>query len=227
MRAEKTATKKAAIAPDAVKPAAKTGAKAGGKAALKAAPKGKAAAPVAAVRPPTTNPIKARFLTALLIGPVYQAFEGSPGPRGDSGGLVRAAAGEASAYSQKVFDLVKPVAKASIDLITSGSRQINDRKKDLQDAGRRTSRFPREECTSRPTPGSGGRRFPPCPGRGQMNAVPFGSLACSGAGVLALALCARLPRHARPRKDDHDDRGRKGHAGGQAGLTRVDRICTR
>lgn len=133
MRAEKTSTKKAAIAPDAVKPAAKTGAKAGGKAALKAAPKGKAAAPVAAVRPPTTNPIKARFLTALLIGPVYQAFEGSPGPRGDSGGLVRAAAGEASAYSQKVFDLVKPVAKASIDLISSGSRQINDRKKDLQE----------------------------------------------------------------------------------------------
>ncbi len=135
MRAEKTATKKAATAPDAVKPAAKAAGKAGAKAALKAAPKGKAAAaaPVAAVRPPTTNPIKARFLTALLIGPVYQAFDGSPGPRGESGGLVRAATGEASAYSQKVFDLVKPVAKASIDLISSGSRQINDRKKDLQE----------------------------------------------------------------------------------------------
>ena len=64
---------------------------------------------------------------------MYQAFEGSPGLRGDSGGLVRAATGEAATYSQQVFDLVKPIAKASVDLITSGSRQINDRKKDLQE----------------------------------------------------------------------------------------------
>ncbi len=45
---------------------------------------------------------------------------------------MRNANADGAAYSQKVFDLVKPVAKASIDLITSGSRQINDRKKDLE-----------------------------------------------------------------------------------------------
>jgi hypothetical protein len=127
-RAGKSATaKKAVPAPDAVKQPTKAAAKAA-PANAKAAP----AAPPAAVRPPTTNPIKARFLTALLIGPVYQAFDGSPGPRGDSGGLVRISTGDGSAYSQKVFDLVKPLAKASIDLITSGSRDTNDRKKALQ-----------------------------------------------------------------------------------------------
>jgi hypothetical protein len=135
----KTAAGKAVTAPDAVKPATKpTGkpaAKLPGKLAGKTA-KGKAAgapAPAeAAARPAATNPIKARYLTALLIGPVYQAFEGAPGTRGEAGGLVRIATGDASAYSQKVFELVKPVAKASIDLITSGSRQTNERKEALQ-----------------------------------------------------------------------------------------------
>jgi hypothetical protein len=125
VRLEKSATsRKTVAAPDAAKPSAKAAAKTA---------KGKAAAaPAVVVKPPTTNPIKARYLTALLIGPVYQAFEGSSGARGDAGGLVRTASGDGSAYSQKVFDLVKPVAKASVDLITSGSRQTNDRKKDLQ-----------------------------------------------------------------------------------------------
>jgi hypothetical protein len=130
----KSAAGKAVTAPDAVKtkPVAKVPAKPAlkalkAKAALAAAP-----APKDAPRPHSTNPIKARYLTALLIGPVYQAFEGVPGVRGDTGGLVHNGGADASAYSQKVFDLVKPVARASIDLITSGSRQINDRKKDLQ-----------------------------------------------------------------------------------------------
>jgi hypothetical protein len=35
------------------------------------------------------------------------------------------------AYSQKVFDLVKNVAKGSVDLIMAGSRQIGEKKKDL------------------------------------------------------------------------------------------------
>jgi hypothetical protein len=62
---------------------------------------------------------------------VYQAFEGVPGPRGDTGGLNRSATSEGSAYSQKVFEMVKSVAKASVDLINSGARQINDKKNDL------------------------------------------------------------------------------------------------
>jgi hypothetical protein len=119
----KSAASKAATAPDAAKPAGK------------ATSKGKAAAAPTATTParkPTTNPVKARYLTALLIGPVYQAFDGVPGARGDTGGLIRNSSGDGAAYSQRVFELVKAVAKASVDLITTGARQTNDRKNDLQ-----------------------------------------------------------------------------------------------
>jgi hypothetical protein len=136
----KSATTKAAAAPDTVKtkPAPKAPAKAAAKPAGKALKTAKASLEPAspakdtAKRPQSTNPIKARYLTALLIGPVYQAFDGNPGARGDAGGLLRNAGTEGAAYSQKVFDLVKPIAKSSIELITSGSRQINDKKKELQ-----------------------------------------------------------------------------------------------
>ncbi len=135
----KSAAGKAAAAPDVkMKPVAKAPAKPAAKPAvkgLKAAKAELAAAPPAkdtAKRPQSTNPIKARYLTALLIGPVYQAFDGNPGARGDAGGLLRNSGAEGGAYSQKVFELVKPIAKASIELITSGSRQINDKKKELQ-----------------------------------------------------------------------------------------------
>jgi hypothetical protein len=77
----------------------------------------------------TSNQDKAKYLTALLIGPVYQAFDGVPGAR-DSG-LLHASAGEPAAYIQKVFDLVKPVARAAVDLIAATSRQVPDRQKDL------------------------------------------------------------------------------------------------
>jgi hypothetical protein len=124
-REVKSATSKAATAPDAVKPAGKATSK--GKAAAASAPTATTPA-----RKPTTNPVKARYLTALLIGPVYQAFDGVPGARGDIGGLIRNSSGDGAAYSQKVFELVKSVAKASVDLITTGARQTNDRKNDLQ-----------------------------------------------------------------------------------------------
>ena len=122
-RVAKTTTKKAVMAPDAAKPAAKA---LKGKAKAGPAP----AAAVAAPPPVPANPARAKYLTALLIGPVYQAFEGVPGPRGDSGGLNRT--GDGAAYSQQVFELVKSVAKASVELISAGSRQINDKKKDLE-----------------------------------------------------------------------------------------------
>ena len=57
------------------------------------------------------NQDKAKYVTALLIGPVYQAFDGVPGAR--ESGLIHATAGESAAYIQNVFDLVKPVAKAT------------------------------------------------------------------------------------------------------------------
>jgi hypothetical protein len=46
--------------------------------------------------------------------------------------LIHGTTGDGASYSQKVFEQVKAVAKASVDLITSGSRQVNDRKKELQ-----------------------------------------------------------------------------------------------
>jgi len=76
-----------------------------------------------------TNPAKAKYLTALLVGPVYQAFDGVTGLR--ESGLLHAVGGSSPAYAEKVFALVKAVAKASVDLIYSGSRQYDDRKKEL------------------------------------------------------------------------------------------------
>ena len=75
------------------------------------------------------NQDKAKYLTALLIGPVYQAFEGVPGAQ-DSG-LVHVVAGDASAYVQSILDLIKPVAKAAVDLNAAGTRQAKDRQKEL------------------------------------------------------------------------------------------------
>ncbi|MGO9465787.1 MAG: HEAT repeat domain-containing protein [Isosphaeraceae bacterium] len=75
------------------------------------------------------NPLKSRYLTVLLAGPVFEAFDGVTGMR-DSG-LVHMANGEAADYVSKVFDLVKPVVKASSDLLLSPSRQVPDRQKDL------------------------------------------------------------------------------------------------
>ena len=72
-RVAKTTTKKAVTAPDAAKPAAKA---LKGKAKAGPAP----AAAVAAPPPVPANPARAKYLTALLIGPVYQAFEGVARP---------------------------------------------------------------------------------------------------------------------------------------------------
>ena len=79
-REVKSASSKAAAAPDAAKPATKPAGKLAAKNAkgkAKAAAAAKEAAPARA----RTNPVKARFLTTLLIGPIYQAFEGVPGIR--------------------------------------------------------------------------------------------------------------------------------------------------
>jgi len=76
-----------------------------------------------------TNPAKARYLTALLVGPVYQAFDGVSGVR--ESGLLHTSTSTSPKYAENVFALVKEVAQASLDLIYSGSRQIDDRKKDL------------------------------------------------------------------------------------------------
>jgi hypothetical protein len=75
------------------------------------------------------NQDKAKYLAALLIGPVYQAFDGVPGSR-DSG-LIHVVAADSAPYVQSIFDLVKPVAKAAVDLNLAGSRQVADKQKEL------------------------------------------------------------------------------------------------
>ena len=76
-----------------------------------------------------TNQDKARYLTALLIGPVYQAFDGVPGAR-DSG-LLHTAGGPSTTYVKKVFDLVKPIAQSAVELLNAGQRQIKKPQKEL------------------------------------------------------------------------------------------------
>ena len=78
-------------------------------------------------RPRVGEYTKARYLTALLIGPVYQSFEGVSR---DSGRL-RIATPPALTYVQQVFNLVKEVAQSSFDLLNAPPKQYKDRKKRL------------------------------------------------------------------------------------------------
>ncbi len=77
----------------------------------------------------SSNQDKAKYFTALLIGPVYEAFDGVPGAR-DSG-LLHSTGGPSAAYVQQVFDLVKPIAQATIELLSAGQRQVKSRQKEL------------------------------------------------------------------------------------------------
>ncbi|MDG3003036.1 hypothetical protein [Paludisphaera mucosa] len=68
------------------------------------------------------NPIRAQQLTTVLVGPVFQAFEGQAGVR-DSG-LLNNSAVTNKADIQKYFDALKPVAKAASALIGAPTGQI-------------------------------------------------------------------------------------------------------
>ena len=100
----------------------------------------------------TSNQDKAKYLTALLIGPVYQAFDGVPGAR-DSG-LLHATGGPSAAYIQKVFDLVKPVAQATIELLSAGQRQVKERQKELVAHVAALKDFLEKNASARPPPGA-------------------------------------------------------------------------
>jgi len=80
--------------------------------------------------PRADNQTKARYLTALLIGPVYQAFEGVPGVP-DSGGLLHTFANPAQDYVQKVFEQVKPVTQTVVQLLGAPTKQIPELKNTL------------------------------------------------------------------------------------------------
>ena len=46
-------------------------------------------------------------------------------------GCSTATGGASAAYIQNVFDLVKPVVQATIELLSAGHRQVKDRQKEL------------------------------------------------------------------------------------------------
>jgi hypothetical protein len=76
-----------------------------------------------------TNKTKSEYYTALLAGPVYQAFDGVPGSRG--AGLLHANSGPSAAAVQKVFDLVKPVAMTAVNMIRAPGLQAKNLQKEL------------------------------------------------------------------------------------------------
>jgi hypothetical protein len=76
-----------------------------------------------------SNEIKARYLTSLLIGPIFQSFDGVPGA--SSSGLTHNAAGTAVPFVNQVFELIKPIAQTSVQLMGAPSRDYNDLKKAL------------------------------------------------------------------------------------------------
>ena len=77
------------------------------------------------------NATKAEYLTTLLVGPIYQAFEGQTAAR--ESGLLHSPAPAPAARSeiQKVADQIKPVAKAAVELVRAPTGQLKARRADL------------------------------------------------------------------------------------------------
>lgn len=76
------------------------------------------------------NQVKAEYLASMLVGPLYQAFDGQPGVR-ESGLLHTPAAASSRAEIQKMLDALKPMAKAAIELVRAPTGQIKARRQDL------------------------------------------------------------------------------------------------
>ena len=76
------------------------------------------------------NPVRAQEITTILIGPVFQAFEGQPGIR-DSG-LLNNPSLTNKAEVQKYFDALKVPAKVAAALVTAPTGQIEALTKDLK-----------------------------------------------------------------------------------------------
>lgn len=75
------------------------------------------------------NATKAEYLTGLLVGPVYQAFEGQAGVR--ESGLLHGNVTAARSDIQKNADQIKPVAKAALELVRAPTGQRKARRADL------------------------------------------------------------------------------------------------
>jgi hypothetical protein len=77
------------------------------------------------------NVTKAVYLTTLLIGPIYQAFEGQPEAR--ESGLMHVNGGAARGDVEKVLEQTRPVVVAAFELVRAPTGQIKARRKDLVD----------------------------------------------------------------------------------------------
>jgi hypothetical protein len=77
------------------------------------------------------NPTRAKYLAALLVGPVSQCFEGVSGE--NVSGLLQLARNDPDSlkYVQSVFDLVKQVSQASVNLLFAPPLQYKEKKQTL------------------------------------------------------------------------------------------------
>ena len=78
------------------------------------------------------NPTLSEYLSGLLVGPIFQAFNGVEGAR-ESGLLKTPGLGQAATYVKQVADLQASVARASVELVRAPAGQVPARKKDLSD----------------------------------------------------------------------------------------------
>lgn len=75
------------------------------------------------------NPGRSEYYASFLIGPILEAFEGSPGSRDT--GLLRNATSPAQEKIQHLDNLIKPIAKSSIELIRATRGQVPAIQKEL------------------------------------------------------------------------------------------------
>ncbi len=80
------------------------------------------------------NPTRTRYFVALLIGPLYEAFTGVAGE--SNSGLLQTSRSDpkATKYVRQVFDLIRPVAQESVELLNSPSKNYGSQKKSLSAA---------------------------------------------------------------------------------------------
>lgn len=75
------------------------------------------------------NPGRSEYYTSFLIGPILEAFEGPSGSR--DAGLLRNATSPAQEKIQHLDNLIKPIAKSSIELIRATRGQVPAIQKEL------------------------------------------------------------------------------------------------
>lgn len=81
--------------------------------------------------PRVQNRTKAQYLTALLVGPVYESFNGIPGETNSGILLSGRADAQGLKYIQSVFELIQPLAQDAVALLTAPTRDYKKRKQEL------------------------------------------------------------------------------------------------